>query len=322
MRVNARELSHRARAAAVSMVSSAARTSGRDASASFKRPSSTRMARIIGGGHLRLQLSRRLIKAEQRGQRETREITIVLHGTANDIGSRCVGSWRARFQVADIAGSKPCVGDIGEPPCQLGILGRQSQTSIGGDRVRMRGPDLGDQRERIPHEPFADGPRVETRRGNARRTLPQGVEGILQGEFQLLGSDREEQREDGIPQQSRFRKISASDAQVDSVAWNVGLFQSAMATASSCVRPSADVHVWRKSLLAVEPNSGSGSSRADRLVDVVRRRRPLHRRAARAANDKGRYDDVPDSPSCHHSIAPPPLGGLRHTASLTRIPAP
>ena len=41
------------------------------------------------------------------------------------------------------------------------------------------------------------------------------VEGILQREFELLGSEREEQREDGIAQQSRFREIGARDAEID-----------------------------------------------------------------------------------------------------------
>ena len=227
------------------------------------------------------------------------------YGAANDIGPRGVGSWRPRFQVADVAGAKPCVGNVGEPPRQLRILGRQSQASIRRDGVRMRRPDLRDEGERIPHEPFANGLRIETGRGNARRTLHQRVEGILQRELQLLGSEREEQREDGIPQQSRFRKISARDAQVDERRLEGGLFQSAMATASSCVRPSARL---------TSGGSGAPPSRRIPAVSVRARmaastigwcRRAIHRCASGADDGDGVTSTRVIILHGHHARRPP-----------------
>ena len=98
-----------------------------------------------------------------------------------------------------------CVGDVSQPPRQFCILRRQDQASIRRDRVRVCGSDMSDEGEGIPDEPFADRLRIETCRVDARRTLQQRVERILQGEFQLLRSDREEQREDEVWRGRRVR---------------------------------------------------------------------------------------------------------------------
>ena len=215
MSATTRESSHRARAVAASIVE-LGRTHVRPRRERILQPRVVDGAGrgVVGGGPLRLELFGWLVEAKQRRQCQAGEVAIVLRGAPNDVGARGVRSRRPRVEIADIASAQPCVGDVGEAPCERGVLGRQRQAAIGGDGVGMRGPDLRDEGQRIPHQPFADRLGVQPRRVDARRTLNQRVEWILHRELELLGPERKEQREDRIAQQSGFDEIGAGKAQV------------------------------------------------------------------------------------------------------------
>ena len=78
----------------------------------------------------------------------------------------------------------------------------------------MRGSCLGHERQAVPHEPLADGLRVQLRGGDALRPLPDHIDRKLQRPLELFLSDREQQRKHRIAQQPGFDNIRARNAEV------------------------------------------------------------------------------------------------------------
>ena len=225
----------------------------------------------------------------------------MLEGAADDGGTRGIGFRGARLEVADIARAQARVGDLGEPPGQRGVLLGEREAAVGGDGVGVRRPDLRHQRQGVPDEALPDGARVQARRIDARRALDEQVEGVLQREFQLLGTPREEQREDGIAQQSRLDEIGAGDAEIGQRRLKGRAVPQRDRDRFVLRQAVAEVHVRRERRLAVDADARRCGSRADGGIDVERVSAPpaSMRRPAPASDQrcgKRREDGSPGPP--------------------------
>ena len=107
------------------------------------------------------------------------------------------------------------------------------------------------------------------------------VEGVLQREFQLLGTPREEQREDRIAQQSGLDEIGAGDAEIGQGRLKGGAVPQRDRDRLVLRQAIAEVHIRRERRLAVDADACRCGSRADRGIDVGACRRPLRRCAGR-----------------------------------------
>ena len=149
-------------------------------------------------------------------------------------------------------------------------------------RVGVRRPDLRHQRQRVPDEALSDGARVQARRIDARRALDEQVEGILQREFQLLGTPREEQGEDRIAQQPGLDEIGAGDAEIGERRLKGGAVPQRDRDRFVLRQAVGEVHIRRERRLAVDADAGRCGARADGGIDVSACRGPLRRCAGGA----------------------------------------
>ena len=121
-----RERSHRARCAAASMPISAARTSGREASASSSRAASVPHGRRIDGlAETGRSGSPTFIEAQIAASVNRVRFAIVLHRATHDLDSGRIAPGRPRLEFADVASSKAGLGDAREPLHQVGVLDGQ-----------------------------------------------------------------------------------------------------------------------------------------------------------------------------------------------------
>ena len=125
-----------------------------------------------------------------------------------------IGAGGARFELADVSGAEARISNLGDAGHQRDVLSGQRDSAFRGNRVGVRLPNVGDEREAVGDEPLADRLQVQRRRLHAARPLPHGVRRNLQRPLELLGSDREQQRENGILEQACVDQIRASDAQI------------------------------------------------------------------------------------------------------------
>ena len=144
------------------------------------------------------QLIGHQIESEGRGKGETGEVPVMLDGPAHDLDASRVAARRPGFQLADVPSPQARLGNACQPLHEVGHFDRELQAPIGNQGLGMRGPRLCHERQRIPDQPLADRLRVELCRGDASGSLPQGLKGKLQRPFELLGTPREQEREDGL----------------------------------------------------------------------------------------------------------------------------
>ena len=154
------------------------------------------------------------IEAKRCGQRETGEVHVVFHGSPHNLNASGIASGRPRFELADISSPKSRLSNSGQALYQVGNLDCQPQAPLDNHCISMRRACLGHKRKRVPDESLADSLRIESRRCDATGSLPQCVKWKPQRPFELLGTDWEQERENGIAQQPGFHQIRARDSEV------------------------------------------------------------------------------------------------------------
>ena len=214
------------------------------------------------------------IESDGRGQRETGEVPVVLDGPSHDLDASRVAARRPGFQLADVPSPQARLGNACQPLHEVGHFDRELQAPIGNQRLGMRRPRLCHERQRVPDQPLADRLRVELCRGDASGPLPQGLKGKLQRPFELLGTPREQEREDRIAQQPGLDEVRAGDPEIGERRLKRGAVP--QRDRDRFLRRQPIVDATRPAAAAPCPRREYRSARAsaDRGIDRVRGREP------------------------------------------------